>query len=158
MFTCQILSPSVCSVALGLQKTPNFCRFWTSEFCGVANWRHTQKTERGCTTVLLPHPWTFWIGGLPFYNEKEYGKSKTSGSSLTICLYSTQIWYRSVEQSRRNVGVNWGGVGRLLVKQAMRLADCGLNILQHEGKWDILNNINCPFGCAPSMYPPNSVG
>jgi len=30
---------------------PNFFRFWTSAFCGVANCRQSDKVEYGCTTI-----------------------------------------------------------------------------------------------------------
>jgi len=35
-------------------KTPNFCRFWTSAFSGVANWQQSEKVEHWCTTTNLP--------------------------------------------------------------------------------------------------------
>jgi len=44
----------VYSVALWRRKTPNFAIFWTSAFCGVANWQHSEKVEHGCTTTNLP--------------------------------------------------------------------------------------------------------
>ena len=53
-FTCAISSRSVYSVVLWLRKTPNFCRFWTSAFSGVANWQQSEKVEHGCTTTNLP--------------------------------------------------------------------------------------------------------
>jgi len=27
-------------------KNPKFCHFWTSAFCGVASWRHSEKVEK----------------------------------------------------------------------------------------------------------------
>ena len=36
------------------EETPTFFRFWTSAFCGVANWQHVDKVERVCTTTKLP--------------------------------------------------------------------------------------------------------
>jgi len=35
-------------------KNHNFCRFWTSAFCGVNSWRQSEKVEHGCTTTNLP--------------------------------------------------------------------------------------------------------
>ena len=31
-------------------KTPKFCLFWTSAFCGVATLQQSEKVEHGCTT------------------------------------------------------------------------------------------------------------
>jgi len=50
----QISSRSVYSVAVKQQKPPNFAFFWTSAFCGVANWWRTEKAEWGCTITKLP--------------------------------------------------------------------------------------------------------
>jgi len=55
--TCQISSRSVYSVALWRRKswkTPNFCRFLTSAFSGVASWQQSEEVEHGCTTTNLP--------------------------------------------------------------------------------------------------------
>jgi len=35
-------------------KNSKFCRFWTSAFCDVANWRGTEKVERVCKTTNHP--------------------------------------------------------------------------------------------------------
>jgi len=34
-------------------ENPNFIIFWTSAFCGVAIWQHTEKVEHGYTTKNL---------------------------------------------------------------------------------------------------------
>ena len=51
--TCQISSRSVYFVALWRRK-PQFCRFWTSAFSGVASWQQSEKVEHECTTTNLP--------------------------------------------------------------------------------------------------------
>ena len=53
-FTCQNLSRSVYSIALGRRKTPIFAVFWTSAFSDVDSWRQSEKVEHGCTTTNLP--------------------------------------------------------------------------------------------------------
>ena len=35
-------------------KTINFVDFWTSAFCGVANWQQSEKVEHRCTTTNIP--------------------------------------------------------------------------------------------------------
>ena len=35
-------------------ENPNFCRFWTSAFSGVANWQQSETVEHGYTTTNLP--------------------------------------------------------------------------------------------------------
>ena len=51
---CHISSRSVYAVALWRRKTQNFAVFWTSAFCGVASWRHSEKFEHWRTTTNLP--------------------------------------------------------------------------------------------------------
>jgi len=65
----------------------------------------------------------FLIGGLLFYNEKEYRKPKTV---MSIGLWPNQIW--------------WGSVRR-----AILLSACGLNVLQQEEvlKWWV--NLRSPL-------------
>ena len=36
-----------------MAKNPNYCRFWTLAFSGVANWQQSEKVEYGCTTTNL---------------------------------------------------------------------------------------------------------
>ena len=43
---CKILSWSVYSVSIW-QKKKQFYLFWTSAFCAVASWQHTEKVEHG---------------------------------------------------------------------------------------------------------------
>ena len=56
MFTCQISSPSVYSVALWWHKKLDFAVFWTSAFCGFAIWQYTEKVECRCTTTTFLYP------------------------------------------------------------------------------------------------------
>ena len=35
-------------------ENPNFCRFWTLAFSGVANWQQSETVEHGYTTTNLP--------------------------------------------------------------------------------------------------------
>ena len=50
-------TPNFISIALFcgplLAKNPNFCRFWTLAFSGVANWQQSEKVDHGCTTTNL---------------------------------------------------------------------------------------------------------
>jgi len=36
-----------------LAKNPQFCRFWTSAFSGVANWQRCEKVKQGCTDAFM---------------------------------------------------------------------------------------------------------
>jgi len=36
-------------------KNPNFCRFWTSAFSGVANWQQSEKVEHGTQLQTFPY-------------------------------------------------------------------------------------------------------
>jgi len=38
------------------EKTPNFAVLWTSEFCGLANWRQSEIVKCGCTNTNIPYP------------------------------------------------------------------------------------------------------
>jgi len=52
--TCQISPRLVYCVIIWRRKPPIFAVFWTSEFCGVTSWWHSQKVEHGCTITSLP--------------------------------------------------------------------------------------------------------
>jgi len=48
-YVLNFVSISLFCRPLAAKKNVNFVVFWTSAFCGVANWQQCEKVEHGCT-------------------------------------------------------------------------------------------------------------
>jgi len=94
---------SVYSITLKRRQTSNSSGSWTSTFCDVASWRHTEKVERKCTnlpvfnaTKSFPYFNTFAAKSLSqsvlFKNRDEQTHPHKQTNKQTTSSFSSPLW------------------------------------------------------------------